>query len=189
MNRLLIFFTIFLLYGCNKPKTVLICGDHVCINNEEAKQYFEDHLSLEVRVLNKKSLKEIDLVELNLKKENNGEKKISLSTKRNTNKKLKELSNKEIKEKKEQLKQRKIALKKVKNKKAIDNSKIKKTIKKKKKTNKVLLEKQKINVNKNQKTNICELLKECSIKEISKYLVNQGNKKDFPNITDRELTQ
>ena len=27
------------LSNCSKPKTVLICGDHVCINSAEAEQY------------------------------------------------------------------------------------------------------------------------------------------------------
>ena len=34
--------------------------------------------------------------------------------------------------------------------------------------------------------NICVLLKECNIDEISEYLVKQGKKKDFPDITARE---
>ena len=37
---------IFLLISCSKHKTVLICGDHVCINKAEARQYF-DNLKLE----------------------------------------------------------------------------------------------------------------------------------------------
>ena len=41
-------------YGCNKPKTVLICGDHVCINKAEARSFFEENLSLEVKVIDKK---------------------------------------------------------------------------------------------------------------------------------------
>ena len=27
--------------SCSKNKTVLICGDHICVNKTEAKQYFE----------------------------------------------------------------------------------------------------------------------------------------------------
>ena len=65
----------FLLHNCSKPKTVLICGDHVCINKSEAEQYFEENLSLEVKVVNKKSKDNINLVELNLKKNKDGKKK------------------------------------------------------------------------------------------------------------------
>ena len=45
---------LFLLTNCSKPKTVLICGDHVCVNKIEAKQYFEENLILEVKIINKK---------------------------------------------------------------------------------------------------------------------------------------
>ena len=33
------------------PQVVLICGDHVCVNKTEAKQYFEENLSLEVKTI------------------------------------------------------------------------------------------------------------------------------------------
>ena len=59
---------ILFLAACNKPKTVLICGDHVCVNKSEAKQYFEENLSIEVKIIDKKKKKKFDLVELNLKK-------------------------------------------------------------------------------------------------------------------------
>ena len=35
--RLLFTIIVFLLIGCTKPKTVLICGDHICVNKKEAK--------------------------------------------------------------------------------------------------------------------------------------------------------
>ena len=71
------FFIIFLsIYGCNKPKTVLICGDHVCINKAEAEQYFEQNLSLEVKLVNKNKNKKDDLIELNMKSNSVEEKKI-----------------------------------------------------------------------------------------------------------------
>jgi len=73
---LLIFLSIF---GCNKPKTVLICGDHVCINKNEAKQYFEDNLSIEVKILDKKKPKKINLVQLNLQYDPDKKKKITLT--------------------------------------------------------------------------------------------------------------
>ena len=45
MNKLIFFSIIILLIGCSlKPKTVLICGDHVCVNKKEAKMYFEENL-------------------------------------------------------------------------------------------------------------------------------------------------
>ena len=57
MNKVIVLLIILMFYGCNKPKTVLICGDHVCVNKDEAKQFFEDNLSLEVRVIDKKKNK------------------------------------------------------------------------------------------------------------------------------------
>merc|ERR1711991_220781 len=90
MKKLFLFFLILSLFGCSKPKTVLICGDHVCINKSEAKQYFEENLSIEVKIIDKKNKKEFDLVELNLNK--------------NTKKKLKTLSDKEIIKIKENIK-------------------------------------------------------------------------------------
>ena len=56
MKIVILILSLFLLISCNKPKTVLICGDHICINKAEAEQYFEDNLSLEVRLIDKKSL-------------------------------------------------------------------------------------------------------------------------------------
>ena len=64
--RIFIFIlSIFILQSCSKPKTVLICGDHVCVNNKEAEQYFKENLSLEVKVIDNKKAKEDNLVELN----------------------------------------------------------------------------------------------------------------------------
>ena len=44
MKLFFYYFFFFLLSNCSKPKTVLICGDHVCINKAEAEQYFEENL-------------------------------------------------------------------------------------------------------------------------------------------------
>ena len=41
--------TLLFLAACSKPKTVLICGDHICVNQTEAEQYFEENLSIEVK--------------------------------------------------------------------------------------------------------------------------------------------
>ena len=85
MKYIVLFLLILLVTNCNKPKTVLICGDHVCINKAEAQQYFEDNLTLEVKVIDNKVNNEVDLVELNLKN-NEGKKKISILSKNKTNK-------------------------------------------------------------------------------------------------------
>ena len=107
MKNLILFLIIIALYGCSKQKIVLICGDHVCINKAEAEQYFEDNLTLEVKVLDKNEQKSNDLVELNLKSNSKGKKIISVSNKDQTRKKIKVLSNDEIEKKKAELKKRK----------------------------------------------------------------------------------
>ena len=54
MKFIFLISAIFFLANCSKPKTVLICGDHVCVNNKEAEQYFKENLSLEVKVIDNK---------------------------------------------------------------------------------------------------------------------------------------
>ena len=44
--KLIFYLTIVLfLSSCGKPETVLICGDHVCINKSEAEQYIQSEKS------------------------------------------------------------------------------------------------------------------------------------------------
>ena len=55
MKLFLILILSLILTNCaNKPKTVLICGDHVCVNKAEAEQFFKDNLSIEVKIIDKK---------------------------------------------------------------------------------------------------------------------------------------
>ena len=181
-------FTI-LLSNCSKPKTVFICGDHVCINKAEAKQYFEENLTIEVKILDKKKEKNIDLVELNLNKENQENKReVTLISKKKINKNLRTLSKEEIVRIKKNIKNKN-------NEKKTDQSFVKENNlrKDKKKDNKVKLinneqVKKNSNVNKNRKkvVDVCTILEKCSIDEISKYLLNQGKKKGFPDITSRQ---
>ena len=180
MNKFLIIIFFIIFQSCSKPKTVLICGDHVCINKNEAKQYFEENLSLEVKIIDAKKKNNFNLVELNLK-ENSEKKKISVTKKEKTNKKLKSLSNKEIIKIKENIKKKKkkgrIAKKNVKKKEK--KFKVSTIQKKQKKGSK--------DVNKNNNMiDICTILDKCSIDEISKYLIKIGKKQDFPDITIRE---
>ena len=74
----------------------MICGDHKCINNTEAKQYFEENLTLEVKIIDKKQKEKIDLVELNIN-EKSEKKEVNIKKKEKTNQKVKPLSQKEIK--------------------------------------------------------------------------------------------
>ena len=185
MKFFFLFFVILFLVNCSKAKTVLVCGDHICINKKEAEHYFQENLSIEVRLINKKKdNNEIDLVELNLNENQKGEKKISIFSKNKTNKDLKTLSNEEItkikKNIKNKRKKRQIVRKTIDNEKKMNN-KEKKIIREK---NKIL----KNNVNKRRKdvVDVCIILEKCNIDEISKYLLKQGKKKDFPDITTRQ---
>jgi len=193
MKHILIFLILLLLGNCSKPKTVLICGDHVCVNKAEAEQYFEENLSIEVKIINQKNNEQIDLVELNLKNNKNKVKQIAISPKKDTSKNLKTLSNDEIKKIKKNIKDKK-------QKKQIDNKISRKTVKREENNAiSVLLEKKDKNQDKNnsfvnktivnKKINIvdvCKILEKCNIDEISKYLIKEGKKRDFPDITRRQ---
>ena len=187
MKFFLLIIIILLFTHCSKPKTVLICGDHVCINKAEAEQYFEDNLSLEVKVVDPKKPKEVNLVEINLETSSENNRKISVSNKQQTDKVIKELSNSEIKKKKAELKKR--VKTKEKNDRDNETKKLVK-LKKKRKLEKIQNNNIKVGVGnykpREKITNICSILPKCNIEEISKYLVKQGKEKKFPNIATRE---
>ena len=188
MKSILIFLTFFLLVSCNKPKTVLICGDHICINKTEAEQYFEENLSIEVKIIDKKVKKEIDLVELNLRENKKGKRVVGIFSKKNIqNKKLKTLSNKEVSQIRNNIKNKK-------EKKKIVKKLIKKNNDKRDKVKKIKINNTKnakiinknVNKNQNEVFDVCTILKKCNIDEISKYLLDKGKNKDFPDITMRQ---
>ena len=54
MKSVLFLISVLFIVSCSKQKTVLICGDHVCVNKAEAEQFFEDNLTIEVKIINKK---------------------------------------------------------------------------------------------------------------------------------------
>ena len=184
MKYFLLTISFFLLANCSKPKTVLICGDHICVNKAEAEQYFQENLSIEVKILDKRIKDEVDLVELNLKQNQSGEKKISILSKKDTKNEIKILSNEEITKIKKNIKNRKkekkIAKKVIKKKRKIVNNESQIT-----NSNNIILES---NIKKKRKDviDVCSIIKECSIEEISKYLLKQGEKKGFPDITTRQ---
>ena len=194
MKIIYLTFLLFLLTNCNKPKAVLICGDHICINKAEAEQFFEENLSLEVKIIDKKIKKEVDLIELNLKEKPSGERKITLLTKKDTLKELKTLSNDE-KEKIKKIiinkkKEMRAAIKKENNVKKADNKKNYKNENNTKKSNKNPLNSKIMRNNNNKKStaivDVCTILDKCNIDEISKFLLEQGRKKRYPDITIRE---
>ena len=184
MKKFFLFLLILFLYNCSKPKTVFICGDHVCINKKEADQYFEENLTIEVKIINAKTKKDIDLVELNMSNNLNEKKVVTIKPKTKVDKNLRTLSNEDVimikKDIKNYKKEKKIAKKIIKEK--------EKNINKKKNSLKIKeLKKDEFLKNSNNKNNgiidVCKILKKCNIEEISKYLLEEGNKKKYPDIT------
>ena len=186
--RILVLILIFFFFSnCSKPKTVLICGDHICVNKAEAKQFFEDNLSIEVKIMSQKADKKIDLIELNLNDNTSKKREVNVFKKKDTNKKLKKLSEKEIEDIKKNVKKqnekKKIAKKIIRKSDDINKNKVKKIQKKENRKTYFL----KNNVDKRQKevVDVCTIIKRCNIEEITKYLLNEGKNKKFPDITKR----
>ena len=170
---------ILLVLSCAKQKSVLICGDHECINKTEAKQFFEENLTIEVQIISDDKKSSFDLVDLNV-----GGEAPNIKVFKSKNKKIvRKLSKSEIKMKKEELK---IKKEKSKTKLKVVNKDIKLNKKKKdfKKVNKLnTISSYKSS---NNKADICLQLKKCDIDSITSYLIKKSNDKDFPNISLRE---
>ena len=162
-----------LLSSCSKSKSVLICGDHECINKSEAKQYFEENLTIEVKITSNERESRFDLVKLNLENNKNDIKVF----KNNKNNIIRKLSKEEKIKKKNELKMRK---KIAKNKDKIDKIKIKE--KKIKSKSKIIT---KIKSETVLTNDICKNLDKCDIESITAYLIDLSNKKEFPNISKR----
>ena len=167
-------------FSCSKPKTVFICGDHICVNKAEAKQYFEENLTLEVKVLNDRDSEEPSLIELNLNQTNLKDKQVFVKKKIDNKKDIKDLTKKEKKK----------IISEVKRKQTKNKFASKKSLKKDKKIsrseNKIKIKEKKI-INKQQGVlDVCQIIKDCTIDEISKYLIKEGNNRNFPDITTRQ---
>ena len=166
--------------SCSKPKTVFICGDHICVNKAEARQYFEENLTLEVKVLKEKDSEESSLIELNLNQTNLENKQVFVKKKIDNKKDIKKLTKKEKKKIISEVK-RKQTNKKIASKKSLKEDKKISIIE-----NKIKITEKKI-INKQQGVlDVCQIIKDCTIDEISKYLIKEGNKRSFPDITTRQ---
>ena len=172
-------FIFFFLISCSSSKSVFICGDHECINKQEAEQFFNDNLTIEVRIENKKKEKFYDLVKLNMKNDNIDKESIKIAEKKQVKtKKIRKLSKKETNEIKKKIKEKKIAKK---NAKKVDTKKSEiKTVKKKNETKAV--KKQPLIISKPMSENICQVLEKCNINEVAEYLTKAGLKKGYPNL-------
>ena len=162
-----------ILISCSKPKSVLICGDHECINKAEAKQYFNDNLSIEVRIISKDKEDRFDLVSLNLKNDENKEIAVVKIKKKEIKNSLKKKS-KLKKELKEKIKIASVPKKNIKT----SEKKLSKTEKKRESKD---ITKKKVLYDKSY--DICQKLDKCDIDSITNYLIKISKKKDFPDIT------
>ena len=167
--RIIAIFFLILISSCVKPKSVLICGDHVCINKAEAKKYFEEHLEIEVKIISENKETRYDLVQMNI----NNDKKIKVFKNKN-NKDIKKLTKNEVKLKKKEIREyNKIT--KFKSKKSDNKAKQNVSVK--------------LNKNKPMPVNpkdICLKLEKCNIDTITSYLIKNSNYKDYPDITTKE---
>ena len=161
--KYILIFLILIISSCSKPKSAFVCGDHKCVNRSEAKQYFEENLTIELQILSKGKESSFDLVQLNTE---NKSKTIGVYKKKEK-KKIKELSNEEIKAKKKELKQKKKLTKKIKKNQNLEDKKNIKLIKA------------------NNNYDICKELKKCDIDSITDHLIKVSNNKDYPNISYR----
>ena len=61
-----IYFTLFLfILSCGTAKKEFVCGDHLCKNKKEFKEYFSNNLIIEIEPKNKRKNENIDLVKIN----------------------------------------------------------------------------------------------------------------------------
>ncbi len=213
MIRAIYFFiAITLLSNCSSTKKVYICGDHECVNKAEAKQYFDENLSLEIKIIDKNNVKSYDLVQLNREVADGKNNNLIKSTKEKL--KIKKLSLKEVKIRKEEV-NKKIKFAKLKKKrekqliKKKDNNSLFKNIIKKSDTKNITAKKNdvlkikkekevfdkksensKITLNKVKNikiytSEICPILSKCDIDSITKYLVKKGKEKKYPDISSK----
>jgi len=185
-------------FSCAKQKSILICGDHKCVNKDEANQYFKENLTIEIQIVTKNEKSSFDLVDINT-----GDQTPNIKIFKKKDKKiLKKLSKDEIKAKKAELKIKKKksepimrVVKKNDNvlnqKKKLENGKKSYSKLKNVKQNNDIINKKSLetissqNIN-NSSIDICLTLEKCDIDSIANYLIKISNKKDFPNISLRE---
>ena len=167
--RIFLFILILFLTNCSTmSKNSYICGERECVDKKEAKEYFKKHLSLEVKIFDKKKEKNLDLVKLNISSKNQNKKikskfvdknKLLKVKKKEELEKQKKLAKIRVKEERKRIREEKKTLKSKKRKeKKLTVKKIESenTIKKKKKIKK--------NVNKTEKKNkFCLIMEKCDI--------------------------
>jgi len=165
----LLLFIVFL--GCTSSAKVYICGDHPCKDKKEIDDYFKNNISIEVYVVENDKLKKEnqDLVQLNLFKDKDANKKSKELDFLNKIKKKDSINNKEQKSTKLKLK--------------VETGKEKQKNLKDKKT--PIQPKKAFSYKKQKSTKIvhmCKSTEECDIDIISKKVSDLSKNKSFPDI-------
>tara|TARA_B110000211_G_scaffold204468_1_gene237989 strand:+ start:417 stop:1061 length:645 start_codon:yes stop_codon:yes gene_type:complete len=208
-----VYFLIFLtLISCASSNKSYVCGDRLCIDKKEFKEYFAENLVYEIKTKTPKKQKSLDLVKLNsIKQDKNIKSDINTKQDNKLSKKerrawikseklrlKKERKNKVIQEKLADIEKKKLAkLKKIKNKK-ITNSEGTKLVEekpilkmsKKSTTPEIASENTEIifkdetfkNVELKSKQNSCSKIIDCDFDKITELLIKKGKEKDFPDI-------
>ena len=185
--RLFILLLVLIVSSCSIKKQTFICGDRECVNSKEAKKYFQENLTIEVKVKeDNKKADSFNLVYLNTESEPNNEttkqkeenvisKMLSNNEKRNIKKKIKE-EEKERKRIAKLKKKQETSKKKIVNKKNSQN--IFKKIKENESVKKVVVNKKTVNIKE-----ACPIIENCDIDEIAKRLINRGKTNKYPDIS------
>jgi len=208
-----VYFLIFLtLISCVSSNKSYVCGDRLCIDKKEFKEYFAENLVYEIKTKKQNKQKSLDLVKLNsIKQDKNIKSNINTKQDNKLSKKerrawikseklrlKKERKHKVIQEKLAAIEKKKLAkLKKIKNKKitnSVDTELVKEKpilkISKKntraeiasKNTEIILKDETFKSVELKSKQNSCNIIIDCDFDKITELLIKKGKEKDFPDI-------
>ena len=194
-----IYFLFFLfVISCSTSKKVYMCGDQVCLDKKEFKEYFAQTLILEVQIKNKKKSSSNDLVKLNTNTGFNDKKKISANTQYKKNNKREEKNLLKIKRAKLKEERKIIKIKeknRIKEEKKLAKINKAQYKKKKEKINAVQYKKKENKTNKvsetfmstksNKQKSLCSEIADCDIDKIFDILIKEGGEKNYPNITSK----
>ena len=193
---ILLYFLIITGCGVTSNK-VYMCGNRECIDKKEANEYFNNNLSLEIKIIDKKNKKQLNLVELNKNDKNININERGLPEdiivgpiiksiedkffKKNNIKK----TNNELKILKEKIKNERKEAKIIEKR----NKKISDDKKKLTKINENIADEDNVKQIKKSillnQSSICENMLDCDIDKISEMLLKKGNDKEFPNIATK----
>ena len=182
--------------SCSGNKKVYVCGDRPCLDKREFKEHFSKNLTIEI--MSQQTKKDSnDLVQLNLKSDDNNKKKsifsnVSMPRSKKTKIKLKKDKIKLKESRKARLKEERNKSKKLKK---IPSKTDIKVDKKKTSVDKIASIKTKKSINLKKNINpidevkiyksLCVDIKDCDIDKIADLLIKKGSQKKYPDITSK----